>query len=85
MAAGVAKQTLPHGWTSHQDETSGATYYYHARSGVSQWELPGRLERLETMGTGRAEAALVCFFVVLALGGFLGALGGRFRVARKRC
>ena len=31
---------LPAGWVAGVDEASGATYYYHAETGTSQWEPP---------------------------------------------
>ena len=73
MAHGVVAEAPPPGWTVHQDEASGAFYYYHVRSGQSQWELPGRQERIEALGTGRVEAFVVCFCVALVLGGLLAA------------
>merc|ERR1712139_310123 len=34
-----AAAALPDGWTAHQDENND-TYYYHASSGKTQWEIP---------------------------------------------
>jgi len=36
----VASETLPAGWISGIDQSSGATYYFNEQTGVSQWELP---------------------------------------------
>jgi hypothetical protein len=31
---------LPPNWKSHNDPSSGMTYYYHAPTGTTQWEFP---------------------------------------------
>jgi hypothetical protein len=31
---------LPFGWAEYIDDDTGATYYYHAESGESSWDLP---------------------------------------------
>lgn len=35
-----AEGVLPVGWAEFTDDDTGATYYYHAESGQSSWELP---------------------------------------------
>lgn len=32
--------SLPEGWTSHLDQTSGHSYYFHVPTQIVQWELP---------------------------------------------
>jgi hypothetical protein len=32
--------SLPEGWAATQDPASGATYYYHATTGATSWEVP---------------------------------------------
>ena len=34
-------EDLPEGWTVHMDPDRGLVYYFHAATGVSQWDLPG--------------------------------------------
>ena len=36
-----AASSLPAGWASGTDPTSGATYYYNQGAGVTQWDVPG--------------------------------------------
>ena len=36
----VTAPSLAVGWTTGVDEASGATYYYHAETGHSQWDPP---------------------------------------------
>ena len=31
---------LPPGWTAHPDKTTGATYYWHAATGATSWDVP---------------------------------------------
>lgn len=35
-----SKDILLSGWTEYIDDDTGATYYYHAESGESSWEVP---------------------------------------------
>ena len=41
-SAGGVPSTLPDGWTAHQDNSSGRTYYHHAASGTTSWERPAQ-------------------------------------------
>ena len=40
VSVGVGGPPLPPGWEAIQDGAQGTRYYYHAPSGVSQWEPP---------------------------------------------
>ena len=40
VGVGVGGPPLPPGWEAIQDGAQGTRYYYHAPSGVSQWEPP---------------------------------------------
>ena len=31
---------LPPGWTAHPDQKTGATYYWHAATGATSWDVP---------------------------------------------
>ena len=39
-AAAVNSTPLPGDWTEHQNDASGKTYYYKAKTGESKWERP---------------------------------------------
>jgi hypothetical protein len=39
MGSETAQESLPPGWTTEKD-TDGNVYYYNARTGESQWDIP---------------------------------------------
>ena len=58
-------------WTSHVDESSGATYYYNHASGATQWEMPAEMQAPQMPATAGATD-----FLALAMGGAPGGAGG---------
>jgi hypothetical protein len=53
----VACRSLPQGWSSQLDASSGNTYYYHQDSRVTQWEYPAQNESTTdtTLGAGQSD------------------------------
>ena len=57
-----ATTPLPAGWSAHKDPDTGLSYYFHAASGTSTWELPeggagggGGAGEAEGAGAGRED------------------------------
>jgi serine/threonine protein kinase/ubiquitin len=55
-AKAAAEAPLPLGWAKHIDPASGKTFYAHAATGQSQWELPTTEAKAAAEATAAAEA-----------------------------
>ena len=44
---------LPPGWTAHPDQKTGATYYWHAATGATSWDVPETSRDVHGMSSGR--------------------------------
>ena len=49
--------TLPVGWESHKDSTTGHLYYYNATTNVTTWERPGGASPADDDGMGAGEGS----------------------------
>ena len=49
--------TLPVGWESHKDSTTGHLYYYNTTTNVTTWERPGGVSPADDDGVGAGEGS----------------------------